>query len=320
MPAFDLDAYRSGRLPGEDEITARWTQAGPAHVSVICNTYNHAGLIEDALRGFLLQETTFPFEVVVHDDASTDGTSAIVAEWAARYPNIIRHVLQPANQFSQGRKPTPLAIPHAKGEFLALCEGDDFWPRRDKLQLQHDFLVENPVVAICSCSSFVLRGRSISAESCFQRVLTHRDVLAGSKQNCRTCSMMIRRSSLPAQWPPQMTKASAGDNFIRVLATLGGDIHVLPHRLSCYRVHANGVWSQLRGEQLLRRRIEDIELLSEVVSPENRLILRCRSAMLVLAKGFDRDSPVRRLRSRAGALAFLVSHPLICVRVLRAAF
>jgi glycosyltransferase involved in cell wall biosynthesis len=120
-------------------------------VSICCLTYNHEGLIRDALKGFLMQETNFPFEIVIHDDASTDGTQAIIREYQAAYPDLIRPIFQTENQLSKtGVYPFWTELyPAARGKYIAECDGDDYWTDPQKLQKQFDFLEANPDYAMC---------------------------------------------------------------------------------------------------------------------------------------------------------------------------
>ena len=120
-------------------------------VSISCITYNHASFIKKALDGFLSQKTTFPFEILIHDDCSTDGTSDIIREYANRYPDVIFPMFEEENQYSQGR-PIGTAVwnlPRARGKYIALCEGDDYWTDPLKLQKQVDFLESHPDYGMC---------------------------------------------------------------------------------------------------------------------------------------------------------------------------
>jgi len=113
-------------------------------VTIACTTYNHENFIEECIGGFLMQKTTFPIEIIIHDDASTDGTAKIVEEYANEHPELIVPVYQKVNQYSQGIKPWPnFVFPKARGKYIALCEGDDYWTDPYKLQKQVDFLEEN---------------------------------------------------------------------------------------------------------------------------------------------------------------------------------
>lgn len=107
-------------------------------VSVIVLTYNHEKYIRQALDSILMQETTFAYEILVGDDASTDGTADILKEYQRKYPNIFRLFLREKN-IGATRNSYEL-LTSAKGQFLATCEGDDYWTDKNKLQLQVDFL------------------------------------------------------------------------------------------------------------------------------------------------------------------------------------
>lgn len=114
-------------------------------VSVSCITYNHALYIRQCLDGFVMQKTTFPFEVLIHDDASTDGTIDIIKEYEKKYPHIIKPIYENENQWMKGRKGTRVFnYPRAKGKYIAFCEGDDYWTDPLKLQKQVDFLEAHP--------------------------------------------------------------------------------------------------------------------------------------------------------------------------------
>ena len=117
-------------------------------VSISCITYNHVQYISQCLDGFLMQKTSFPFEVLIHDDCSTDGTVEIIKEYEEKYPDIIKPIYEEENQYQQG-KPSGSAVwnfPRARGKYIAICEGDDFWIDQFKLQKQVDILESNPDV------------------------------------------------------------------------------------------------------------------------------------------------------------------------------
>lgn len=123
---------------------------GKIKVTVMCTAYNHAGYIRQCLEGFVMQKTTFPFEVIVHDDASTDGTADIVREYAERYPDIFVTILQTQNQYSRHVSiMREFLIPIARGGYFAICEGDDYWTDEYKLQKQVEYLDSHPKCAMC---------------------------------------------------------------------------------------------------------------------------------------------------------------------------
>lgn len=120
-------------------------------VSISCITYNQAAYIRECIDGFLMQKTSFPFEILIHDDCSTDGTTEIIQEYAEKYPDIIKPLYETENQYQNG-KPAGSAVwnfPRAKGKYIAICEGDDYWIDPLKLQKQVDFLEANQEYGMC---------------------------------------------------------------------------------------------------------------------------------------------------------------------------
>lgn len=119
-------------------------------VSVICLAYNHAKYIRECLDGFVMQKTNFKYEVIIHDDASTDNTAEIIKEYELKYPEIIKPIYQTENQHSKGvRFVSKWMLPKAQGKFIAFCEGDDFWCDENKLQIQFDIMESNLDCKMC---------------------------------------------------------------------------------------------------------------------------------------------------------------------------
>jgi len=119
-------------------------------VSISCLTYNHEPYIRSAIEGFLKQNTTFHFEVLMHDDASTDHTASIIREYEEKYPDIINPIYQIENQYSKGVWVSGVyQFPRAKGKYIAICEGDDYWTDPLKLQKQVDLMEKYHAASMC---------------------------------------------------------------------------------------------------------------------------------------------------------------------------
>ena len=132
-------------------------------VSIRCTTYNHAPYIRQCLDGFVMQKTNFPFEAIVHDDASTDGTDKIILEYAEKYPNIIIPVLEEENQYSKGNgSVTRIVESYMRGKYIAFCEGDDYWTDPYKLQKQVNFLETHPDYGLCHTDFYTTGRRRIT--------------------------------------------------------------------------------------------------------------------------------------------------------------
>lgn len=120
-------------------------------VSICCITYNHAPYIKECIEGFLMQKTTFPIEILIHDDCSTDGTTEIIKDYEKQYPDLIFPLYEEENQYQKG-KASEIDLynyKRARGKYIAYCEGDDYWTDPLKLQKQVDFMEANPDYSVC---------------------------------------------------------------------------------------------------------------------------------------------------------------------------
>ena len=138
----------------EHDIIQSWNSqyGNEIMVSIRCLAYNHEKYISQCLDGFLMQETTFPFEIIIHDDASTDHTADIIRQYEKAFPRIIKAIYETENQWSKkdgslGR----ILNSKSSGKYFALCEGDDYWTDCHKLQLQYEALESNPNCSMCVC-------------------------------------------------------------------------------------------------------------------------------------------------------------------------
>ena len=142
-------------------------------VSVHCTAYNHEPYIAQALDGFLMQKTNFPFEVIVHDDASTDRTAEVIHEYEVRFPKIIKPIYETENQYSKCDGSLGRIMDAAcKGKYIAFCEGDDYWIDESKLQMQVDFLEANLEYGMC----YTRAGQFFQRKQHFGRKLLGRQI------------------------------------------------------------------------------------------------------------------------------------------------
>jgi len=235
-------------LPTECDIMAEWKgDLTNPDVSIICNTYNHRGYIEDALKGFLIQKTDFPFEIIVHDDASSDGTTDIVKKYQKRYPHIINLVVQAENQFSKGNKPMIMSFPYSRGNLVAICEGDDFWFSTGKLAQQKAALDKNPKVDLCihPATKINLKGEVMSSILGNERrkLIYASEVIRAGGGWCATCSIVVRRQILQRYFDNFKT-GSVGDVFIQSLGSIRGGALNTADNAAAYRVGVSVSWSK----------------------------------------------------------------------------
>ena len=242
----------------EAELLRQWNGRRSPVISIICPAYNHERYIESAIRGFLSQDCSEPFEILIHDDASTDGTQRIIREWQARYPSIIKPLLQTENQYSKGVRPWQLLLARARGEFVACCEGDDFWVDPGKLRKQVGFLKAHPEYS-CSAHNYYHYLETALIVKPWTRlgknfVLSPRQLM---RVHCVLWfpTLVFRRSF--KELPPERTEVAIGDQFLTsFLGTLGPCAYFETMHAAVRRENEFSIWSPLPKMEKERRRIK----------------------------------------------------------------
>lgn len=234
----------------------------PIKVSVVCTAYNHEPYIRRALESFVMQQTDFAFEVLINDDASTDGTAEIIREYAALYPDIIRPFLQEKNLYSQGINIYDAVLyPAARGEYIAACEGDDCWTDRHKLQRQVDFLESHPDYSACVHNTLgEIIGSGEKPKPLFprdgDRDIPFEQVLQGMSRAFHTSSILARREFLLD--PPDFRNLAFSYGFtdyaVGLWLTMNGKVRFLDSCMSLYRIGSNpSAWSSGVGREYHKR-------------------------------------------------------------------
>jgi glycosyltransferase involved in cell wall biosynthesis len=223
-------------------------------VSICCITYNHKPFIRDAIEGFLIQKTNFPFEIIIHDDASTDDTAEIVKEYAEKYPNLITLIQQKENQYSKGISPFVFIFPEVFSKYVALCEGDDYWTDPLKLQKQVDFLEKNKNYSICFHSVKILKNGELIDDYITRKVpseTTIYDLAKGNYIHTPTCVFRKEWDKLPS-W---FSSSPVGDYPLHMINAQDGKIKFLNEPMAIYRIHDSNMWvnqsSEFKNEKYL---------------------------------------------------------------------
>lgn len=211
-------------------------------VSICCITYNHEKYIRQALDGFLMQKTNFKFEIVIHDDASTDSTQDIIREYEEKYPDIIKPIYQVENQHKKGKKGSLIAYNVAKGKYIALCEGDDYWTDENKLQMQVDYMEKNEQCTFCFHDAIILNMKNNQNEKWpwynkkyYKKSGNYNSGemdLFGVKP---TASYMFRRKNIE-KLPDWFKKCIVGDRPMELVMTSFGYAHHIEKVMSVYRI------------------------------------------------------------------------------------
>ncbi|MDR2918155.1 MAG: GNAT family N-acetyltransferase [Tannerella sp.] len=248
---FCISGYKEDRY----EMTY-WIDQKNICVSISCITYNHELYIRQCMEGFLMQKTDFNFEVLIHDDASTDDTANIIREYEQKYPDIIKPIYQIENQYSKGIIiSVTYNFPRAKGKYIALCEGDDYWTDPYKLQKQIDFLEANPDFSICFHNVKIREEENncIVDDYITRDVPDITDIYQLVEDNYIHTPSVVFRKNEDVIKELSSSKHYIMDYVLHLLNARYGKIKKIPEDMAVYRVHVNGVWSMKDNEFKIRR-------------------------------------------------------------------
>jgi glycosyltransferase involved in cell wall biosynthesis len=250
-------------------------------VSIMLITYNQEHFITDAIESFLMQKCSFPFEIVIGDDASSDNTQKIIKDYYSRFPLIIKPILNPMNL-------GPLrnainVLEQCAGKYIALCEGDDYWTDPDKLQIQIDFLENN--------SDYVLSYHNVIAINVSDDKRTRNEIQQEIYRKdpkeipvghpTHTSSMVFR--NVIRTYPTDIDKIISGDSYLQfVLARFGKSTFQREIYPNIRRRHPQSIWSyktqEYKIEQgiILYEKLLEIAISKEEIEYLNRLLIKSR--------------------------------------------
>jgi len=232
---------------------------GDTLVSVYCMTYNHSDTIEKAVESIVNQKTNFPFELIIHDDASNDGTTQKVLALKEKYPDIIVPIIQRENQFYSCNIAKTYLNPVAKGKYVAICEGDDYWADENKLQKQVDFLENNAdcTLVFHAVSQLMPDGEKISYRPLKKSgFVSAQKIISRGGLFCPSVSLMVR-SGVMQFFPAFRDAADVYDYPLQILASTMGKAYYLDENMAVYRFAGEGSWTAQRENSTDTEHIEN---------------------------------------------------------------
>lgn len=207
-------------------------------VTIRCLVYNHEPYLRQCLEGFVMQKTNFRFEAIVHDDASTDNSAAIIREYAEKYPDIIKPIFETENQYSKrDGSLRRIMNAHTHGKYVAICEGDDYWIDPFKLQKQVDIMETNPDYSLCFHNAVVFYEGISKLPEIFNNLIESHVVSLKEITDSwivPTASMLYRREILE-NYPEWTSQIYSGDFTLQLIAFSKGKIFYINQIMSFYR-------------------------------------------------------------------------------------
>ena len=266
-------------------------------VSISLVAFNQGAYIREAIESCLLQQVNFKYEIIIHDDASSDDTPQIIREFAQKYPDLIYPIIQTENQFSQGTEIIDkFVIPKAHGKYIAFLEADDYWIDPYKLQTQIDFMEENPEFSMCFTATKRIFPNS-SKESKIKRYKKH-DSICSVKDVIRWGGSLVdmgsavARRSIYYEVPDWYYDAQTWDLTVPLLSLLYGKIQYLDSVTAVYRYLVSGSWTQKNVREHERRKNN-------------------RKKVIRVTDGFDQETAYKYQKYVKGRLAPLIVEVLL---------
>lgn len=224
-------------------------------VTVYCLAYNHEKYIEKTLQGFVMQRTNFPFKVIVHDDASTDKTASIIRKYVDKYPTLIYPIFQTENQYSKGIEIYKTFIePIIETDLVAVCEGDDYWTDKKKIQSQYDYMISHPSCSLCVHSTMYITEAGVDTGEKSNYLIVDKDydandvISVGGGGLFHTSSFCYRKR-IRDILPDWMQMNGFGDYSLAMYCSMNGYVHYIGNVMSAYRLSSVGSWSQRNKEK-----------------------------------------------------------------------
>lgn len=261
---MSLEDIASMELRTEEQIMSSWND--PRYIMVSCCSicFNQENYVELALKSMLMQITEFAIEIIIRDDASTDYTTEIIKQYQARYPNIIKPILESENGYKKGLRPRMIVMNQARGKYIAPLDCDDLWMRKDKLQRQVDFLRDNDEFVMCFHNAVVVNSdNEIIKESVLTNAndLSSNDLIIG-RSTILPSFTVFKNIGFSKSFPPAFDGTKNGDTITWHLLGFSGACKFIPgFNAGAFRVHSKGQNTGLSNFHKMKNRIETREAI-----------------------------------------------------------
>lgn len=253
---------------------AETCDAEPDLITIVCLSFNTREYIPRCFDSLIAQQTDYRLQIVVHDDASSDGSQDIIRAYADRFPGVFTPVLQPSNRWSQGFCPLQACAPYVRGAFVAICEVDDYWTDTEKLQKQVEYLVGSGRNFVGTQCQSLTPNESLGPDFPKANGAGSVTIIPGShifamRKYIHTSTFAMRRSLLD-KWAALFTRqVVSADLTVLLTACLVDDgLAVLNQVTSRYRIHEDGAWTSSPRAQRYARYAITWRIILEALEAE----------------------------------------------------
>lgn len=237
-------------------------------VTIKCLAYNHEKYIERMLESCIAQKTNFKFEILVHDDASTDKTALIIKKYEKKYPDIVKPIYETENQYRKSGAIDKIMVPKMRGKYIAFCEGDDYWIDENKLQMQVDYLEKHPECSYTFHDAIIVWENGKKRRNFFPEEILKSPVWSRRNKIYKTediielgfipTASIVARKELIVNKRQFCEKMICGDLPLRLSLALDGYAYYFNKKMSAYRTgNINSAAGKARGDFQIAKRTYD---------------------------------------------------------------
>ena len=245
-------------------------------VTILCTTYNQELYIRQCLDSLLEQKTEFRYEILIHDDASTDSSLEIIREYEKRYPHIIRVMTEKKNQYTSGMRSimVSLMLPLVRGNYIAICQGDDYWTDTRKLQKQYEIMIHNLGCSVCAHQTRIisedgtLTSQMVQQRNISEGIIAGQDLLRwiGTEDThlVHTSSLFVRYEAIHeiiGKIPEFMTVSCLDDRTLLMFLATKGDLYYIDEIMSNYRIMSQQSWSRTVTGDKYKYYLNDLDII-----------------------------------------------------------
>ena len=241
----------------------KWLNGIRPKVSIVCHAFNHEEYISDAIESFLIQETNFPVDIIINDDCSSDNTAKIIRKYQNLYPEIIKPIYRKHNLYSNKKSFTLDLYIQAEGDYIAYCDGDDYWTSKNKLQMQFETLEKNTDHIFCGhiTTNFVdIKLDKIQFVN-FNQILN--DEMIAHTSSFFFKNIFKKFSNNKSKLPEYFFYGFNGDYSLSIYLTQYSECIVLPYNMSYYRIHSKGSFNSLKNNEGIIKKAVSMLLINQ---------------------------------------------------------
>lgn len=267
-------------------------------VTVLIITFNHSKYISKCIESVLNQKTNFNYEILIHDDASSDNTVEIINSYIQKFGNKIRLISQKINQYPIGINNIifKYVVPHIKGKYVTYTDGDDYWCDEEKLQKQYNYMEAHDKCSLCISNAFAVNKNGKRIKDCYPNkhgIIDPQFIFDYRRGSFIASSTTFFRKECFIDFPKWRLEYPVDDSPAFMQACFYGYIYKFKEKMTCYRRFTEGSWSEsmldVKKRLALIRKIQNALSFLKTTDPKISAMLNNKMRRLDFDYAFLQD-------------------------------